>query len=85
MVTVALAPLAKSPRSQTIVLEPAQAPTVGVTERSPTPAGNTSVNSTSVAVSGPLLVTVIVYVTLAPNRRRIGAIALGQYEIDTAC
>src|SRR5262245_31475126 len=58
--TVALAPLAKFPRSQTISVVTVQLPMLGVTETSATALGKTSVNSTSVALSGPLLVTVIV-------------------------
>src|SRR5439155_12150862 len=67
MITVALAPLAKLPRSQTMILVPVQLPALGVAETKVTAPGNVSVNSTSVAISGPLLVIVIVYVTFVPT------------------
>ena len=65
--TVALAPPARVARAQLIGPVPAQVPWLGVAETNPSPAASVSVRATPVAVVGPLLVTVIVYVRLVPR------------------
>jgi hypothetical protein len=60
IVTVALAPLARVPRVQVMVLVPLQLPWLADEETNVTPEGRVSVTATPVAVLGPLLVTVMV-------------------------
>ncbi len=68
MVTVLLAPLANVPRLHvTVPLPFVQVGLPGVTDTKFTPTGNASVMVTPVAVFGPLLVTVMVYVRLFPT------------------
>jgi hypothetical protein len=56
---VSVAPSGSSPRSQvTVPAASEQAPAVVVTESKVTPAGRSSITSTSTAVDGPSLVTV---------------------------
>ena len=60
MVTVAEAPLARSPRAQVTVVVPEQLPWLAVDDRALRPDGSVSVTVTPVAGFGPLLVTVSV-------------------------
>src|SRR6266446_3912693 len=64
--TEAVAPFARVPRVQVIVVVPVQVPWLGVAETNMRPAGSTSVTVTPVELDGPLLVTVIVKVTVVP-------------------
>src|SRR4030066_467748 len=65
-VIVAEAVLAMTPRLHDCVVVPVQLPCDGVLETNVTPAGNVSLTVTPVAVSGPALLTVMVYVRLLP-------------------
>src|SRR5438128_116053 len=64
---VALPPLASDPTLHVTLLVPLQLPWDADAETKLTPIGSVSVTTTPVAVFGPLLVTVIVYVIVAPT------------------
>jgi hypothetical protein len=72
MVTVALAPFPRTPMEQITVLVPLQLPWLGVADTYVTPAGNGSLTLTPVALFGPKLVTVIVYVRFWPTNTGSG-------------
>ena len=60
IVTVALPPLAMTPRAQVTIVVPVHEPWLGVAEMKVIPAGSGSERLTSFALCGPLLVTVSV-------------------------
>lgn len=64
------------PMLQVTVAVPVQVPLVEVAETNSVPVGNASVTVTPVAVDGPLLVTVKVYVTSSPARAGLGEAVL---------
>jgi hypothetical protein len=68
IVTVALAPFPMMPSAQFTVLVPVHGlPWLGVADTKLTPAGSVSLTDTPVALFGPRLVTVIVYVKFCPT------------------
>ena len=68
IVTVAEAPLARSPSAHVTVVVPEQLPWLAVDDLALSPEGSVSVTVTPVAGFGPLLVTVSVYVRSRPAR-----------------
>jgi hypothetical protein len=73
IVTVALPPFAMLPRLQVTVLDPLQPlPWLGVADTNITPAGKGSVTVTPVAVLGPALPTINVYVKFCPTNTGSG-------------
>ena len=66
IVTVACAPFAREPRFAVTVEPPPQVPTLAAHETKVILAGRVSVTTTLLALFGPLLVTVIRYVTFVP-------------------
>ena len=64
MVVVDVAPLSSIPKIHVIVIVPEHEPWLVLVATRVTPAGRLSVNVTGVDASGPMFVTVIVYVTV---------------------
>jgi hypothetical protein len=78
IVTVAFAPSPMLPRLQvTVPPDSLHVPWLGMAEPKGTPVGSVSVSTTPVAVSGPMLVTVSVYVNDFP-----GATGSGESVLD---
>ncbi len=67
MVTTALAPTAKLPSAQLIVVVPPHVPCVEVTGPNVTPVGSGSVTLTFVAAAGPLFVMTSLYASANPT------------------